>query len=145
MICTGQFKDAHKIGHEVVTRLSKAQVGSLVNIVITSELTYGVKVCADLGAKLLIDDSIENAMQCATATPPTTTLLFGNYQWNQRMCGPGDDKDEMAFDQRLASEGGREFWKDDVVSIPDGALLYRVKDWSEAVRWVQRARTEGKL
>jgi hypothetical protein len=26
IICTGQFKDAHKTGHEVVTRLSKAQV-----------------------------------------------------------------------------------------------------------------------
>jgi len=26
VICTGQFKDAHKTGHEVVTKLSKAEV-----------------------------------------------------------------------------------------------------------------------
>lgn len=26
VICTGQFKDAYKSGHEVVTKLSKAQV-----------------------------------------------------------------------------------------------------------------------
>ena len=26
IICTGQFKDAHKTGHEVTTKLSKAKV-----------------------------------------------------------------------------------------------------------------------
>jgi len=26
MICTGQFKDAHKTGHEITTKLSKSQV-----------------------------------------------------------------------------------------------------------------------
>ena len=26
MICTGQFKDAHKTGHEIVTKLNKSQV-----------------------------------------------------------------------------------------------------------------------
>jgi hypothetical protein len=27
IVCTGQFKNAHKAGHEVVTNLSKSQVG----------------------------------------------------------------------------------------------------------------------
>lgn len=127
VICTGQFKDAHKTGHEVVTKLSKAQV------------------CADLGAKLLIDDSAENALQCATSKHPTPVLLFGDYQWNKRISGSGDAKDEMAFDRRLAAEGGREFWKEETVAIPEGVPLKRAKDWSEVVRWVQIERSEGRL
>ncbi|KAG6814040.1 hypothetical protein H0H92_003890 [Tricholoma furcatifolium] len=122
IICTGQFKDAHKTGHEIVTKLSKAQV------------------CADLGAVLLIDDSAENALQCATYKEPTQVLLFGDYQWNKRLSGPEDAKDEMAFDRRLELAGGKEFWKEETVSIPEGAPLTRVKDWAEVVRWVQSAK-----
>ncbi|KAF8058263.1 hypothetical protein FPV67DRAFT_1524691 [Lyophyllum atratum] len=127
VICTGQFKDAHKTGHEVVTKLSKAQV------------------CTDLGAKVLIDDSAENALQCATSRQPTQVLLFGDYEWNKRISASGDAKDEMAFDRRLEAEGGREFWKEETLEIPEGAPLCRVKDWSEVVRWVRDARSEGRL
>ncbi|KAK0465213.1 uncharacterized protein EV420DRAFT_1513328 [Desarmillaria tabescens] len=120
IICTGQFKDAHKTGHEVVTKLSKAQV------------------CADLNARILIDDSSENALQCATAVPVATrVLLFGDYEWNKRISGPGDASDDMSFDIRLESHGGKEFWKEETVDIPEGAPLERVKDWSEVVRWVK--------
>lgn len=38
-------------------------------------------------------------------------LLFGDYEWNKRISGPDDVNDERTFDQRLASENGREFWK----------------------------------
>ncbi|KAJ7462802.1 hypothetical protein B0H11DRAFT_2054418 [Mycena galericulata] len=70
---TGQFKDAHKLHHnEVLTNLSKSQV------------------CADIKAQVLIDDSAENAIQCSTALSPTRVLLFGNYEWNKRISGPGD-------------------------------------------------------
>ncbi|KAF5377614.1 hypothetical protein D9615_005101 [Tricholomella constricta] len=127
IICTGQFKDAHKTGHEVVTKLNKAQV------------------CADLGVKLLVDDSAENALQCATFSHPTYVLLFGDYEWNKRLSGPADAKDEMTFVRRLEAEGGREFWKYEVVDVPEGAPLQRVKDWGEVVRWVQSARSEGRL
>jgi len=127
VICTGQFKDASKTGHEVATKLSKAQV------------------CADLGAKLLIDDSSENAIQCATAKPEIPALLFGNYEWNKRVSKQGDARDEMSFDRRLAVEGGREFWKEETVEVPDGTPLYRVKDWEEAVRWVQQAKNKGRI
>ncbi|KNZ79631.1 hypothetical protein J132_08933 [Termitomyces sp. J132] len=119
IICTGQFKDAHKTGHELVTKLSKAQV------------------CADLKAVLLIDDSVENALQCATHKEPTQVLLFGNYEWNKRASGP---QEEMSFDRRLEIEGGKEFWKDEIVAIPEGAPLTRTKDWNEVVRWVQNAK-----
>ncbi|KAG6837870.1 hypothetical protein H0H93_013023 [Arthromyces matolae] len=119
IICTGQFKDAHKTGHEVVTKLSKAQV------------------CADLKAVLLIDDSSENALQCATYKEPTRVLLFGDYEWNQRLSGPEDARDEMTFDRRLEAANGKEFWKEERIVIPEGAPLTRVKDWNEVVNWVQ--------
>jgi hypothetical protein len=108
-------------------------------------LTCDLQVCTDLNAQLLIDDSAENALQCATAVFPTRTLLFGDYQWNKRLSRHDDARDEMSFDRRLKAEGGREFWKDETVPIPDGAPLWRVKDWGEIVRWVQKARSEGKI
>ncbi|KAJ8457468.1 hypothetical protein ONZ45_g18301 [Pleurotus djamor] len=103
LICTNQFKDENKVGHEVVTKLSKGQV------------------CNDLGARLLIDDSAENAIQCSTHDPPTRVLLFGDYQWNKRTSGPSDYRDEMSFDIRLKAEGGREFWKEEALEIPKDA------------------------
>ncbi|KAL0576799.1 hypothetical protein V5O48_005169 [Marasmius crinis-equi] len=132
VICTGQFKDAQKNSHEVTTKLSKAQV------------------CADLNAQLLIDDSSENALQVSTSTSrPTPVLLFGDYEWNSRLSSSSDAVDTMVFDTRLLIEGGKEFWKDDSEKfdnhVPEGAPLYRVKDWAAAVRWVKKAREEGRL
>lgn len=108
IVCTGQFKDAAKsegATHEVVTKLSKAQV------------------CADLGAILLIDDSAENALQVCTADEPTPVLLFGNYEWNKRICSAKDASDGISFDIRLAACGGKEFWKEvglsDIVNNPN--------------------------
>ncbi|KAJ3882386.1 hypothetical protein F5051DRAFT_394724 [Lentinula edodes] len=133
VICTGQFKDATKDGHEIVTKLSKAQV------------------CADLKARLLIDDSSENALQVSTsssaATPPTPVLLFGHYEWNKRLSLHSDAVDAMAFDTRLQKEGGREFWKYERFEdhIPEGAPLHRVRDWEEVVQFVKSARAANEL
>ncbi|KAJ6604220.1 hypothetical protein DFH09DRAFT_1442244 [Mycena vulgaris] len=128
LVFTGQFKDAHKLHHnEVLTNLTKSQV------------------CADLKAQVLIDDSAENAIQCSTASSPTRVLLFGDYEWNKRISGPGDGADEMSFDRRLAAAGGREFWKEEELIVPEGVPLERVKDWSEVIRWVTAARREGKI
>jgi hypothetical protein len=104
-----------------------------------------VQVCHDLGARLLIDDSAENALQCATWGTPTPSLLFGEYEWNKRVCDSNDPRNGMSFDQRLEAEGGREFWKDDKLEIPEGAPLHRVKNWVEVVEWVRCAREEGRL
>jgi len=127
MIFTGQFKESKtdSDGFGVVTKLDKAQV------------------CADLKARLLIDDSSENALQVSTsssaATPPTPVLLFGQYEWNKRLSSHADAMDTMTFDNRLQIEGGKEFWKDERLEdhIPEGAPLHRVKDWQEVVRWVR--------
>ncbi|KAJ7102348.1 hypothetical protein B0H15DRAFT_814254 [Mycena belliarum] len=128
LIFTGQFKDTHMLNrHEVLTNLTKSQV------------------CADLKAQVLIDDSAENAIQCSTALPPTRVLLFGNYEWNHRISGPGDGAEEMCFDKRLAAAGGREFWKEEELVIPEGVPLERVKDWGAVVQWVTTARKAGKI
>jgi hypothetical protein len=145
MICTGQFKDAHKTGHEIVTKLNKSQVrtywaptGGF------TERRHNKQVCADLGAKLLIDDSAENALDCATEKPATPVLLFGDYEWNKRISSPSDNRDEMSFKEREKMEG-KDFWKDEKFEVPEGAPLYRVKDWREVVLWVKNARKEGKM
>ncbi|KAJ7802795.1 hypothetical protein B0H14DRAFT_2891179 [Mycena olivaceomarginata] len=98
VVFTGQFKNAQKLPHnEVLTNLTKSGV------------------CADLKAQVLIDDSAENAIQCSTASSPTRVLLFGDYEWNKRISGPGDGR------------GRDEFWKEDMLVIPDGVPLERVK------------------
>ncbi|KAH8835961.1 hypothetical protein DL96DRAFT_1455552 [Flagelloscypha sp. PMI_526] len=120
IICTGQFKDAHKDGGVgAATKLSKAQV------------------CKDLGAVLLIDDSAENATQCGK-DGSFKVLLFGDYPWNKRLSGPMDSTESQTYDVRLQIEGGREFWKDDEekLVLPDG--VERVRDWGETVKWVKK-------
>lgn len=85
----------------------------------------------------MIDDSLENGLKCAKATPPVPILLFGDNQWNQREAKYANIKDELSFDERLKKEGGREFWKDENVTIPEGLPLVRVKGWQDVVRWVE--------
>ena len=118
------------------------------------ELTFkhpfrnALQVCADLKARLLIDDSSENALQVSTAAVrPTPVLLFGEYEWNSRLSSAADAVETMVFDTRLLIEGGREFWKEERLEdhIPEGAPLHRVKDWAAVIRWVKQAREEGRL
>ena len=96
--------------------------------------------------KLLIDDSLDNALACVSHTPPIPVLLFGDYEWNKRQSFPSDYRNEMTFAYRLQKEG-EEFWKkdDDKVVYPEGAPLRRVKDWGEVVRWITQARKDGTL
>jgi len=86
-------------------------------------------------------------MTNASPAPPTPVLLFGQYEWNKRISLPSDQNDSMVFDMRLKNEENKEFWKEERLEdrIPDGAPLYRVKDWGEVVRWVKKAREEGRL
>ena len=72
-------------------------------------------------------------------------LLFGDYEWNKRVCGPDDAHDDKSFDIQLKAYDGKEFWKEETLSIPEGAQLWRVKDWSEVIRWIQQARGDGRI
>lgn len=98
-----------------------------------------------MNAKLLIDDSAENALQCTTAPSPTPVLLFGDYQWNQRLSGPSDIKDDLSFAQRFEASGQQEFWKDEEFEITKNTSLSRVKDWNEVVCWVTNAKANGNM
>ncbi len=105
------------------------------------------QVCRKIGAKLLIDDSVENALKCVTTEPPVPVLLFGDYQWNKRVGRYKDIASEVSFEDKLKREGGREFWKEEDVDkeIPPGAPLTRVKNWKEVLEWVEKKRAEGEL
>jgi len=127
IICTGQSQETLGESKETLTKLSKAGV------------------CHKIGAKILIDDSLENTMKCAEATPPVPALLFGDFAWNQRESHYDDIKTELSFDQRMEKEGGHEWWKDEKVVIPEGVPLIRVKDWEAVVQWVEQERHAGRL
>ncbi|KAH9891014.1 hypothetical protein C8Q73DRAFT_702559 [Cubamyces lactineus] len=127
MICTGQSQETLTDEHELVTKLSKAGV------------------CRKIGAKFIVDDSVENALKCVQADPPVPVLLFGDYSWNQRAAHYGDVKKEVSFEEKLKREGGREFWKEEKVVVPEGAPLTRVKSWDEVIQWVEKQKAEGKL
>lgn len=149
MICTGQFVNAGKpaqngIGamtsttmrHEFTTKLSKAEV------------------CVDIGAKLLIDDSMENALACADYIPldgvakPPPVLLFGAYEWNRRLSLTSHEHDDMVYEGRFQREG--EGFLDEDVKRGDEALeqanakhsVCRVKDWSEVMRYVRKVKDD---
>ncbi|KAI0651534.1 hypothetical protein C8Q79DRAFT_1004822 [Trametes meyenii] len=127
MICTGQSQETLADEHELVTKLSKADV------------------CRKLKAKFLIDDSAENATKCVTSSPPVPVLLFGDNAWNQRVAHYNDFKKELSFEEKFAREGGREFWKEEKVEVPEGAPLTRVKGWDEVLQWVEKHRADGTL
>lgn len=118
IICTGMSQETLADETAMMTKLSKADV------------------CKKLGAVLMIDDSLENALKCAHADPPQPILLFGEYQWNKHKAVYKNVKDEMSYDERVKKEGGDGFLKRDEVDIPQGQFPARVKDWTEVVRWV---------
>lgn len=46
-----------------------------------------------IGARALIDDSLPNALLCASVAP---VLLFGDYQWNKRPSTDSSAQDRMS-------------------------------------------------
>ncbi|KAL4068306.1 hypothetical protein V8B97DRAFT_1918793 [Scleroderma yunnanense] len=154
IICTGQFASAQQAvvdgvyknlnpngEHSLATKSSKAQV------------------CIDIGAKLLIDDSVENAMACVTyeAPPgvedvPPKVLLFGEYEWGKRLSRRStDERDEMTYANRVDAEGGNQFLKQDCMhceeemAAVDSKQVERVKGWREVVAYVTAEKAAGRL
>lgn len=153
IICTGQFTSAQNAvangaykdtlamrKHEIATTSSKAQV------------------CIDIGAKLLIDDSVENVVACAEyvasgaeAVPPKV-LLFGSYEWNKRLSQRStDERDEMAYANRVEAEGGNQFLEQDAMlceqkmAAMDSKVVERVRGWSEVIEYVSAEKAAGRL
>lgn len=82
------------------------------------------EICRDIGAVLLIDDSLQYAMHCYKADIPV--LLFGEYAWNQKdsICitnFDGVDVQIESFDKEVHSGA----------SVSDAKTIYRLCDWRD--------------
>jgi hypothetical protein len=110
------------------------------------------QIAHQIGAFLLIDDSIENALDCATHHPtPLPVLLFGPYPWNRHVTKEDSPEDVVAHNERIArgidtDEGealaGKLMWSGEDVGQALPTAVHRVRDWSEVVAFVK---AEGKL
>lgn len=139
IICTGQFATQQRLDgvdqdNAIPKKVTKAEV------------------CIRIGAKLLIDDSLENAMACAEYVSPSgevapPVLLFGDYQWSTRPSLPEDERDDMAYARRVElGNGGTDFLVEDV-RLGEEALaranqkrrnfVQRAKNWKEVVSHVE--------
>jgi len=140
IICTGQFAAQQR----------PDGVPEQTNV-ITKKLTKA-EVCIRIGAKLLIDDSLENALACAEYVSPNgddvpSVLLFGDYQWNKRLSLPEDERDDMTYARRVELRNGdTSFLEEDArrgekalvgANEKRGSFVRRVKDWKEVVKCVE--------
>jgi hypothetical protein len=101
---------------------------------------------------MLIDDSIENALDCATHhLNPLPVLLFGPYPWNRHVTKQDSPYDKAAHDERIArgidtDEGealaGKLMWSGEDVGQALPACVHRVRDWIEVVSFVK---AQGKV
>jgi hypothetical protein len=81
---------------------------------------------------LLIDDSIETALAFGRNNN-RPILLFGEYEWNKRV----DAGDPWTFDEKLALEGGKEWWKEDTISVRSEDGIWRVRNWEDILQWLK--------
>ncbi|KAG6335623.1 hypothetical protein ID866_3459 [Astraeus odoratus] len=154
IICTGQFASAQKAVADGVYKASAADVNPEVAI-----KSSKARVCIDIGARLLVDDSVENAMECAKyvaqsdkGTPPQV-LLFGSYEWNRRLSQRSEEHDDMAYANRVKGEGGNSFLERDIAHCTEALaevntkeiLVKRVRDWGEVVTHVTIEKSAGRL
>lgn len=143
IICTGQFAVQQR--PDGVPGVDQANV-------IPKKLTKA-EVCIRVGANLLIDDSLENAVACAEHVSPSgdevgpPVLLFGDYQWNKRLSLPEDEHDDMAYARRVELRSGDTSFLVEDIRRSEEALarvndkrqncVRRVKDWKGVVRYVE--------
>lgn len=81
---------------------------------------------------MLIDDLLETALAFGRiANRPI--LLFGDYEWNKRV----DTGGPWTFDDKLALEGGKEWWKDDTIDLRREDKIWRVQNWEEVLEWLK--------
>ncbi|KAG9314615.1 hypothetical protein JVU11DRAFT_5419 [Chiua virens] len=137
IICIGQFAAQQSLpGNNVIhKKLTKAEV------------------CIKIGVKLLIDDSLENAMGCAEYVSPSgdgvspPVWLFGDYQWNKRLSLPEDEDDDMTYARRVELRNGDTSFLVEDIRRGEEALtrvnkkrpdsVRRVKAWKEVVGYLE--------
>lgn len=95
---------------------------------------------------MLIDDSIENAFDCATASPPVPVLLLGQYPWNRYLSSSESPEDMLAYDERIRrgidSPAGEALaeqlrWTGEDVGQALPEVVHRVKDWQEVIEFIR--------
>ena len=90
------------------------------------------QVCETEKVSLLIDDSVENAVECAQCAP---VLLFGDYVWNRRFSSADHPDHFLSHAQRLVKFGGYPWWEDEVLGdLPSNVV--RVSNWLTIVQQV---------
>lgn len=100
-------------------------------------LIIAYQVCETIRSVLLIDDSMETALAFGRNTN-RHILLFGDYEWNKRV----DAGDSWTFDEKLALEGGKEWWKEDTISLCSEDSIWRVRNWEEVLQWLKGTSTK---
>lgn len=107
---------------------------------------HSSQIAHQIGARLLIDDSIENALDCATASPPVPVLLFGAYPWNRFASSQDTPEDMLAHDERIrrgidterAERLGEQLrWTGEDIGQALPLEIKRVRDWNEVVEFVK--------
>ena len=111
------------------------------------------QVAHALGACLLVDDSLENALTCAAHEPPLPVLLFGKYPWNSHLTAEDTTEDEKAHQERvlrgIESEKGeamadrlkREQETKGRLDLPGS--VQRVNNWEEVVETLKSLSNDG--
>jgi len=89
-----------------------------------------LQICETMRSILLIDDSLDTALKFGRHTN-RPVLLFGDYEWNKR----SDAGDAWAFDDKLALEGGKEWWKNDIITLHSKDRIWRVRSWEDVLQW----------
>lgn len=81
------------------------------------------EMCTDIGACLLIDDSLVYALQCHKENIPV--LLFGHYAWNKNDSDAAKLVDDLAIENFLHADLHLNEVRDNEISN----TIYRVTDW----------------
>lgn len=100
-----------------------------------------------LEACLLIDDSLENALNSATHSPPLPVILFGHYPWNSHLSVEDTPQSPSAHKERVlrgietcSSEDLAEKMRSEEelkgrLHLPEN--VHRVRDWDEVVDFIR--------
>ena len=89
------------------------------------------EICKLIGAKVLVDDSIENAFE-VHKNAGIPVALYGDWNWNKKEIDPAATASHKSYAQRIA-DGEEETTK--LAVLPDG--ITRTIQWNEAVALIQ--------
>lgn len=85
------------------------------------------QICKLIGAKMLVDDSIENAYE-VHANAGIPVALYGDWNWNKKTLNVESAASPKSYEQRIA-DGEKEDTSDAV--LPEG--IFRTPKWSDAL------------